>query len=90
MRMPAVPQAVGATERLVVSIGTWFGVRYAPNWADNKLKFKLDIFNIFNNDEVTEYDEFKESARDVISADDLNDVNYQTPRSARFNVRYDF
>lgn len=72
---------------------TWnfdLGVMYVPNWANNKLKFKLDVFNLFNNDKVTEYDEFKESARDVISADYLNDVNYQTPRAARFTVRYDF
>ncbi len=72
---------------------TWnfdLGVTYAPNWAENKLKFKFDVFNLFNNDKVTEYDEVKEAARDAISANYLNDVNYQAPRSARFTVRYDF
>lgn len=65
-------------------------VAYTPNWADGKLKFKLDVFNLFNNDKVTEYNEFKESTRDVISADYMNDLNYQTPRSLRMTVRYDF
>lgn len=63
---------------------------YVPTWADNKLKFKLDVFNLFNNDKVTEYNEFKEASRDVISANYLNDQNYQTPRSLRFTVRYDY
>lgn len=63
---------------------------YVPSWADNKLKFKIDVFNVFNNGKVTEYNEFKEASRDVISPNYLNDVNYQTPRSLRFTVRYDY
>ena len=63
---------------------------YVPNWADNKLRFKMDVFNLFNNDRVTEYNEFKEASRDVISPNYMNDVNYQSPRSLRLTVRYDF
>lgn len=63
---------------------------YVPNWADGKLKFKVDVFNLFNNDKVVEYNEVKESGRDVLDPNYLNDVNYQTPRSVRFTVRYDF
>src|SRR5690606_38787806 len=63
---------------------------YIPNWAGGKLKFKLDVFNVFNNSKVLEYNEFREAGRDVIDPDYLNDVNYQTPRSMRFTVRYDF
>jgi hypothetical protein len=63
---------------------------YVPNWADNKLRFKLDVFNLFNNDRVTEYNEFSEASRDVLSPNYLNDVNYQSPRSLRVTVRYDF
>ena len=63
---------------------------YTPTWADGKLKFKVDAFNVFNNDRVLEYNEFKEASRNVLDPDYLNDVNYQTPRSVRFTVRYDF
>lgn len=72
---------------------TWvtdFSVAYTPAWADSKLKVKLDVFNIFNNGRVLEYNEFKEATRDIVSPDYMNDVNYQTPRSLRFTVRYDF
>ena len=63
---------------------------YIPNWANGKLKFKLDVFNVFNNDKVLEYNEFKEATRNVLDPDYLNDVNYQTPRSVRFTIRYDY
>ena len=72
---------------------TWvmdMSAAYIPNWADGKLKFKVDVFNLFNNDQVLEYNEVKEAGRDVLDANYLNDVNYQTPRSVRFTVRYDF
>lgn len=65
-------------------------VAYIPNWADSKLKFKLDIFNLFNNDEVTEYNEFKEATRNSVDPNYMNDLNYQSPRSLRLTVRYDF
>lgn len=65
-------------------------VAYQPAWASDRLRFKLDVFNLFNNDQVTEYREAKEASRDVISLDYLNDQNYQTPRSLRLTVRYDY
>ncbi len=61
-----------------------------PAWANDRLRFKLDVFNVFNNDKVTEYNEFKEASRDVISRNYLNDVNYQSPRSVRLTLRYDY
>lgn len=63
---------------------------YVPNWADNRLRFKVDVFNLFNNDKVTEYNEFKEQSRDNISRNYLNDVNYQSPRTVRLTLRYDY
>ena len=52
----------------------------------------MDVFNLFNNDSVTEYNEAGDiSANSVtLSPDFLNDVNYQAPRSVRFSARYDF
>lgn len=72
---------------------TWtfdLGASYKPNWAGNKLKFKLDIYNLFNNDRVTEYDEATEASRDQFNPDYMNDMNYQSPRRARLTVRYDW
>jgi len=65
-------------------------VAYVPSWADGRLKLKLDVFNLFNNDKVTEYNEFKEGGRDTFDPNFMNDLNYQTPRSLRFTVRYDY
>ena len=62
---------------------------YKPNWAKGLL-FKVDVFNVFNNGKVLEYNEVKEAGRDRLDPNYLNDVNYQTPRSVRFTVRYDF
>ncbi|WP_243713426.1 TonB-dependent receptor [Luteimonas terrae] len=72
---------------------TWtfdLSAAYVPAWANDRLRFKLDVFNVFNNDKVTEYNEFKEASRDVISRNYLNDVNYQSPRSVRLTLRYDY
>lgn len=72
---------------------TWtfdLSATYTPRWADGRLKVKLDVFNLFNNDRVTEYTETREAARDVFNPNFMNDVNYQTPRSLRFTLRYDY
>ncbi len=67
-------------------------VAYIPGFADGKLTVQMDVFNLFNNDSVTEYNEAGDiSANSVtLSPDFLNDVNYQAPRSVRFSARYDF
>lgn len=72
---------------------TWtfdLSAAYIPNWADSKLRFKLDVFNLFNNQKVTEYDEVTESTRNVLNYNFMNDVNYQSPRQLRLTVSYDF
>ncbi|HWS77529.1 MAG TPA: TonB-dependent receptor [Thermomonas sp.] len=66
---------------------------YTPNWASGKLTLGLKVFNVFNNQSVTEYNEF--SARGGNAAQEYdpnfgNVVNYQAPRSAQLLVRYEF
>ncbi|WP_144393881.1 TonB-dependent receptor [Pleionea sediminis] len=68
------------------------GVSYQPKWADN-LTMKMDIFNLFNRQQVTEYSETGEigsAAAPEANPDFLNAVNFQQPRSVRFSVRYNF
>lgn len=65
-------------------------VAYAPNWAKG-LQFKLDIFNVFNNQKVTAISEVHE---DGSTGQNLDTYalwrSTQAPRSARFMVQYDF
>ena len=68
-------------------------IAYKPNWANQKLSLELKVFNVLNTQEVTEYYEFSQyggSGSPVQDPDFLNELNYQTPRSAQFIVRYKF
>jgi hypothetical protein len=68
------------------------GVAYNPTWAEN-LEMKMDIFNVFNRQQVTEYEETGDSGsatNPLANPNFLNAVNFQTPRSVRFTVRYRF
>lgn len=68
------------------------GFEYTPNWANDHLNFQMNVFNVFNNDTVTEYNETSTSVRTQTEPepDFLNDVNYQSPRSVRLAVRYNW
>ena len=69
------------------------GVAYMPKWADQQLAFEVKVFNVFNNQSVTEYYEFSQrggSGSPEPEPDFLNAVNYQAPRSVQFVVRYEF
>jgi len=67
-------------------------VAYIPGFADGKLTLQMDVFNLFDADTVTEYNEVGDltSASTSLSPEFLNDINYQAPRSVRFSARYDF
>ena len=68
-------------------------VAYRPNFADKHLTFKVDVFNVFNNDKPTSVDEQGESDTGSPSAQSqtyLSPLTWQTPRSVRFMVQYDF
>lgn len=66
------------------------GIGYTPNWANDHLELQMKVFNVFNADTVTEYNEFSADFRTqtVPSPDFLNDQNYQSPRSVRFAAKY--
>lgn len=68
-------------------------VAYKPAFADGKLQFKADVFNLFNNHHATAVDEDGEtttgSRADALPTY-LTPVSWQSPRSVRFMVQYDF
>ena len=66
---------------------------YTPTWADKKLSFKLDVFNILNSNGVTEYYETTArggSASPVYDNNFKQAVNFQAPRSLRLMASYEF
>jgi len=65
---------------------------YAPNWAEG-LKFKVDVFNVFNKRKPVALNEDGEnSVGDPVPAADtyLMPIDWQQPRYVRFMVQYDF
>jgi hypothetical protein len=68
------------------------GLSYIPDWADDQLTLKVDVFNIFDFDEATEVDQQKDFARggSEINPNFGKATNYQAPRSVRFTARYKF
>lgn len=71
-------------------------VAYTPNWANKQLTMQFDVFNLFNFDNVTEYNETSQTFRPTagnpapVDPNFLNDRNYQTPRSIRLSARYNW
>src|SRR5690606_24617247 len=72
-------------------------VRYAPAFADGNLAFKIDVFNLFDNDAATTVNEFGEDAGGALQDGSDGETffykqanGWQLPRAVRFSVQYDF
>ncbi len=66
------------------------GVTYRPAFADNKLAFSLNVFNVFNERKPTVLEATYEDSPFTVS-NAYGTTQYQTtPRYARFAVSYDF
>ena len=66
-------------------------VAYKPNWADGHLMFKADVFNVLNEHAVTTVVEQGENSAGEPQPDRYKTpTGFQTPRSVRFMVQYDF
>ncbi|WP_162375175.1 TonB-dependent receptor [Pseudoxanthomonas sangjuensis] len=84
----AVPR--GTKGRLPWTNSVDLSVRYAPSWAQG-LQFKVDVFNVFDQQKVTSVIETAEvSATGAASATYLLPASFQTPRHVRLMVQYDF
>lgn len=75
---------------------TWVmdaSVTYVPAWADKKLLMKATVYNVFQMQRVTEFQETSSTGSATSNTFDpnfLNNLNYQTPRSIELSARYEF
>ncbi|QSX75382.1 TonB-dependent receptor [Lysobacter arenosi] len=87
---PAEAMPRGTAGRLPWTNSIDLNVAYFPSWATG-LQFKMDIFNVFNNQKVTSVTEV---AEDATTGAPLNTYllprTFQAPRQFRFMVQYDF
>ncbi len=72
-------------------------VSYQPSWANKKLTLQMDIFNIFNNQEVVEQNEVRDYSRATsvgapyqLSANYGQPTAFQGSRYVRLAARYEF
>lgn len=81
----------GAAGRLPWSVKLDLGVNYAPAFADHKLQFGLDVFNVTDSQPVQNMVEYGEIGRPGNRYPQTNRaISYLMPRSVRFSVKYDF
>jgi len=66
------------------------GVHYSPAFADHKLGFHADVFNVLNQQRALQVDPTSTSDAFTISNTYGDGLFYQTPRYVRLSVTYDF
>ncbi|HJR74457.1 MAG TPA: TonB-dependent receptor [Luteimonas sp.] len=89
-RCNGVPTPRGTEGRLPWTRSLDLNVAYKPAFAKG-LQFKLDIFNVFNSQEVTAINEQVEDPSTGSRVETANlPLSFQAPRSVRFMVQYDF
>ncbi len=65
--------------------------QWRPAFAEDRLAFKLDVFNVFDSQRVTSVNEFGEDSAGNWQPNVWQSATgYQAPRSVRFMVQYDF
>jgi outer membrane receptor protein involved in Fe transport len=62
---------------------------YKPRWAGSKLDFKLQVFNVFNNQTPTFYGDYFITTESPGTGYGMVDAR-RSPRFARFSVSYDY
>ncbi|MDC7695164.1 TonB-dependent receptor [Asticcacaulis sp. DXS10W] len=68
-------------------------VQYRPNWANNHVAFYLDVSNLFNSRETLTVQESSQrggASSPQYDPDYGRPLSFQTPRSARLTMRYNF
>ncbi|HET7663990.1 MAG TPA: TonB-dependent receptor [Rhodanobacteraceae bacterium] len=66
------------------------GVQYRPSFADHKLKFRLDVFNVLNEERQLQSDPNRFSGPNTVSNTYHAGLFYQQPRTVRLTVSYDY
>jgi hypothetical protein len=84
-----LPSPPGSGSRLPFTHTVALSTEYRPAFADHKLAFSLEVFNLLNEQQKLQSSPYY----GVSSAPDpeyRRALQYQTPRSVRFGVAYDF
>jgi hypothetical protein len=84
------PTPMGSIGRLPWTKFLDLGVTYRPDFADNKLAFNFNVFNVLNERKPTVLDATYEDDRYTVSNTYGSALYQTTPRYARFSVSYDF
>ena len=87
----AQPSAPGAVGRMPWNTRLDLGVMYRPMFAQQKLAFGLDVFNVLNRQVPTQWSATSESASPgtVLNSYGLG-MYYTQPRYVRLSVSYDY
>lgn len=83
------PVPPGSLGRLPWTRQLDLNAKYTPAWADHKLSFTLEVFNVFNNQKALFLNNFFLST-DNPNPDYGRPNNTQAPRYGRISVSYDF
>ncbi|KRG70136.1 TonB-dependent receptor [Pseudoxanthomonas dokdonensis] len=85
-----IPVPRGTAGRLPWTTTLDLNVAWRPSFAEG-LQFKMDVFNVFDTQEVTSVNEIAEDGSTGLpQANYLVPTSYQAPRTFRFMVQYDF
>lgn len=84
------PSAPGANGRLPWTKQLDLSVAYRPAFADHKLAFKFDVFNVTNEQKPILNDFTYEDAPQTVSNTYGSPLYYENPRYARFSITYDY
>ena len=87
---PAIAVPRGKAGRLPWTNSIDLNIAYRPNWAEG-LQFKVDVFNVFNNQKVIAVSDVAEDGSTGLPLSTYGLARAtQAPRSVRFMVQYDF
>ena len=87
---PSVAVPRGTAGRLPWTNSIDLNVSYAPKWASG-LQFKIDVFNVFNNQKVTSVTEVAEDGATGVPLNTyLLPRTFQSPRTVRLMVQFSF
>ncbi|HET6553254.1 MAG TPA: TonB-dependent receptor plug domain-containing protein [Dyella sp.] len=84
------PSAPGTSGRTPWTEILSFNAEYRPDWAQHKLAFSVQVYNLFDQQRATELYGTSESGVGTASSLYKMPLFYTTPRYVQFGVSYDF
>ncbi|MGE7139366.1 TonB-dependent receptor [Luteibacter sp. NPDC031894] len=84
-----LPSPPGKGSRLPMTHTVSLSTEYRPAFADHKLAFSLEVFNLLNEQQKTQSYPYY-GVSDAPNPEFRRALTYQTPRSVRFGVTYDY